>query len=338
MIPGPLRSFLRMAGISQEVGPVGVLPLRGRYCYLLGYGENTQTEFLRLLNRYVHQARELQILAGASNTIRVADCNDAGTLLRVLGYRLRAGCDPQNLYLETTNATRAFRTIDTGFPLTELEESLQKGVPFAYAYPSTGVPVRFQESDWVGLGAERKENYGSVVDLLANDQQIARLYWALAKNDVETASALQRAPGLHRLLPLAPTLDFYGNQLQIRAGRMAVPGGASAEPIWKDLVGASPDQPGEFVAHLLEKDNGWLAAYYDTLCRLDQSQQAHLIADQRLKRLYDAFRSPDAQAPATRGVFRRAPDLLVLFTRLQWEAEWRVARPGRARRVEADSA
>src|SRR6185437_6556884 len=88
MIPGPLRSFLRMAGISQGVQPDEVLPLVARNSYLLGYGENTQTEFLRLLNRYLHQARELQILAGQDNTIHITDCNSASTLLRVLGYRL----------------------------------------------------------------------------------------------------------------------------------------------------------------------------------------------------------------------------------------------------------
>src|ERR1700678_315542 len=61
-IPGPLRSFLRMAGISQEAPLDDVLPLLSRNTYLLGYEEDTQTEFLRLLNRYLHQARELQIL------------------------------------------------------------------------------------------------------------------------------------------------------------------------------------------------------------------------------------------------------------------------------------
>jgi len=92
MIPGPLRSFLRMAGISQEAPHDDVLPLLARNSYLLGYGENTQTEYLRLLNRYLHQARELQILAGTSGTITVATCNDSATLLSVLGYRLREGC------------------------------------------------------------------------------------------------------------------------------------------------------------------------------------------------------------------------------------------------------
>src|SRR5437016_2547653 len=34
MIPGPLRSFLRMAGISQKVAPEEVLPLLGRNVYM----------------------------------------------------------------------------------------------------------------------------------------------------------------------------------------------------------------------------------------------------------------------------------------------------------------
>jgi hypothetical protein len=328
MIPGPLRSFLRMAGISQEVQPDEVLPLVARNSYLLGYGENTQTEFLRLLNRYLHQARELQILAGQDNAIHVTDCNGASTLLRVLGYRLRAGCDPQNMYLETTNATRAFLTIDSGFPLTDLEEALQKGQPFTYPYPTTWVPVMFQESDWLSLGPARKENFGNLVDLMVNDQQISRLYWAISKNDPATAAALDGAPGLRRLLPMAATLDFYGNEIAIRDGRVVTPGGAAAEKAWKDLVGASPAQPSEFVTRLLARDNGWMAAYYDAVAHVPRSQQDHLVTDQRLKQLYDAFRSPDAQAQATRGVFRRAPDLLVLLTRVSWEPDGSIHVPG----------
>jgi hypothetical protein len=58
-IPGPLRSFLRMAGISQKIPPANVLPLLARNVYLHGYESGVETEFLRLLDRYVHQAREL---------------------------------------------------------------------------------------------------------------------------------------------------------------------------------------------------------------------------------------------------------------------------------------
>ena len=319
-IPGPLRSFLRMAAVSQKVAPVDVLPLVARNVFMQGYQRGTPTEFLLLLDRYIQQARELQILAGSANTIRVTNCDDAGTLVQILGYRVREGCGTKNFFLETANPERAFLTIDSGFPLTELEESLQKGVPFSYPYAPSRVPVVFHESDWTTLSTGQKKGYVNVIDQLINDPAVARLYWAMTKTDSETRLALLRSPGLRRLLPYGATLDFYGSQISIRSGRVVVPGGAWTSISWKDLAGASPDNPGEFVVRLLAKDNGWLAAYYDVLSRVNESQREHLTEKGRLKRLYDDLRGNDLEPPATRGVFRQAPDLLVLFTRLQWEA------------------
>src|SRR5215471_6509051 len=62
-IPGPLRSLLRMAGISQQIPPQDVLPLLARNVFIHGYrgwqDNPAPTEFLLLLRRYVEQAREL---------------------------------------------------------------------------------------------------------------------------------------------------------------------------------------------------------------------------------------------------------------------------------------
>jgi hypothetical protein len=329
MIPGPLRSFLRLAGISQDVQPGEVMPMLARNAYLLGYREETQTEFLRLVNRYLRQARELQILAGSSGVIHVTNCSDAELLLKVLGYRVRSTCGKPDMLLETANPTRAFLTIDSGFPLTQLEEALQTGEPFTYPYKASWVPILFKESDWVTLGAPEKRSYGNLLDTLTNDRSVARLYLALSKNDSETRVALLHSPGLKKLLPVAATLDFCGNEIFIRSGHVAVPGGTRAEAAWKDLVGASPtSSSGEFVANLLAKDNGWLAVYFDSLSRVNRSQQEHLTEPARLKRLYEAFRAPDPEAIATHGVFRKAPDLLVLFTRLEWEASGDPRIPG----------
>lgn len=319
IIPGPLRSFLRMAGISQKIQPEDVLPLLARNAYFEGYQEGQDTEFLILLDRYVHQARELQNLAGATNTIRVASCEEAIPLIQILGYRLREGCGQKNVSFVTANPERAFITIDSGFPLTGLEETLQKGVPFTYAFPSTRVPVLFHESDWTSLNTGKRGNTGNLVDVLLHDPGVARLYWALSKNDVETRLALQHSPGLAKLLPYAAVLDFYGSQICIRSGHVVVPGGPNAEKGWKDLVGASPDSPGDFVNRLVAKDNGWMAVYFDVLSRVSQTQQNHLTSSPRMKRLYDAFRLPDSEPSATRSVFRKAPELLVLYTRVQWE-------------------
>jgi hypothetical protein len=320
IIPGPLRSFLRMAGISQKVSKDDVLALLSRNVYLRGYQQNSPTEFLILIDRYVNQARELQVLAGASSTIRVAGCDDAGTLVQILGYRLREGCGQKNFTLETANPERAFLTIDSGFPLVELEEALQKGVPFTYPYPVSRVPVLFHEGDWIGLSQSTKASSGSLIDALLSDASVARLYWALARTDDETSLALRNSPGLRKLLPFGSILDFYGSQICIRSGRVIVPGGESAYADWKELVGASPESPGEFITNLFAKDSGWLAAYFDALSRVSRTQQMHLTETPRLKQLYDVFRKGANGSNAVRGVFPRAPDLLVLFTRIQWES------------------
>jgi hypothetical protein len=328
VIPGPLRSFLRMAGISQQIAPEQVLPLLARNAYTTGYVNGVPTEYLRLLERYVHQAQELQVLAGPNGTIRVTTCADAEGLLSILGYHARPGCGQKGSTLQTENPERAFISIDSGFPLTALEAALARGETFTYQYPETRVPVLFSEDDWKGLSAARNRGNQSLVSLLLHEPAVDRLYWALSNTDMETRNILQRTPGLPRLLPYAPILDFYGTQIYIRAGRVVVPGGTPAEAGWRELVGANPRSPGEFVLRLLDNDNGWMAVYFDSLSRVDAEQQAHLTTSPRLRRLYEAFTEPDIKSPPARAVFRKAPALLMLFTQVQWDANGEPRIPG----------
>ena len=115
-IPGPLRSFLRMAAISQQITPEEVLPLLARDVVMSGYQGGKPTEYLVLVNWYMDQARELEALAGKGGVIHVSNCDDAKPLLVILGYRLQKSCGP-DAALETSDANRAFLTIDSGFPL-----------------------------------------------------------------------------------------------------------------------------------------------------------------------------------------------------------------------------
>ena len=50
-IPGPLRSFLRMAGISQQVSAAELMPMIARKAYLQGYVQGRPSEFLLLIQR-----------------------------------------------------------------------------------------------------------------------------------------------------------------------------------------------------------------------------------------------------------------------------------------------
>jgi len=319
-IPGPLRSFLRMAGISQKISPEEVAPLLARNVFQLGY-EGAQpkghpTEFLLLLIRYVQQARELSALAGPDGTLRVSNCEEAKPLLRVLGYRTRPDCGQPNIFLQTEDPQRAFLTVDSGFPLPQLEQSLRDAQTFTYPFASTRVPALLADSDW---SRKRNAKDWDLLDALLHSPALARFYWALARMDSETQVALRQTQALKKIVPSAAVLDFYGTHIRIRSGRVLVPGGPAAEAGWKDLVGAAPDVPAEFVPRLLAKDNGWLAAYFDSLSRVNQLQQTYFTEARQLRRYYEALRGKDTTPDAAAGVFRPDSGLLLLVTRVRWE-------------------
>ena len=239
IVPGPLRSFLRMAGVSQEASPAEVLPLFARNAFLYGRVEQRKTEYLVLADRYVQQARELQPLTGADGMIHVTGCEDAGKLIQILGYKFEHGCGPNDASLITADADRAFLTVDSGFPLTQLEQSLQNGTPFSYTYPATQVPILFTESDWETLMPAKQRAGMSLLDMLMNFEDVDRLYAGLARLDPQTRFALLQTVGLRRLLPYAPLFDFYGSRICVRSGAVVVPGGDAANLVITSSLGAS---------------------------------------------------------------------------------------------------
>src|SRR5271156_5171473 len=327
-IPGPLGPFLRMAGISQKIASDEVLPLLARNVFLRGYEgshHNHQTEFLVLLIRYVRQSRELAALAGPSGVLRVSSCVEAQPLLKVLGYQPRPDCGQINAPLLTNDPARAFITVDSGFPLLELEASLQQGKPFNYTFASSTVPALLAQRDWRGKGIAKELD---LIDALLQDRAFARFYWAMSRIDRETQVALRQPQYIEKLLPLGAYLDFYGAQIRIRSGRVIVPGGRAAEAGWKDLVGASPESPSEFVTQLLAKDGGWLAAYFDALCRVSKVQQTHFTEPRHMRHYYEALRGKNILPDAVTGVLRPNSGLLLLVTRSWFEPNGEPHVPG----------
>lgn len=329
-IPGPIRSFLRMAGISQKVSPEEILPLLARNVVVQGYGgqgnSRKPTEYLVLLIRYLDQARELRALAGPEGIIRVPNCEAARPLLAIIGYRLREGCEPDTS-LGTAQAERAFVTIDSGFPLANLEESLREGKPFALPFSSSPVPVLFSPEEWTA-DVKNGSSGEDLVDLVLHDPAEARLYWALSQLDRSTAALLWRSPGPAKLVALSASLDFYGSDIYVRSGRVIVPGGTAAESSWKSLDGASPDSPSDFIPRLLGRDKGWLAAYFDALSRVSGAQQAYFTEPHRLRRFYEALCGRDTAPGSAGGVFRPNAGLLLLVTRLELDSDGRPHVPG----------
>ena len=182
----------------------------------------------------------------------------------ILGYRIQPNCGEPGTSLQTADSERAFLTIDSGFPLPELELTLQGGKPFEYAYAASPVPVLFAASDWTMASRKNhQEASKDLIDTILSDPALARLYWALSKLDPETVygfaaidwdqetAALCRDPRLLR----EPTSAFA-------RGGSSFPGGPQAEPAWKDVVGVSPASPAAFVQKLLASDKGWLSRLF----------------------------------------------------------------------------
>ena len=329
MIPGPLASFARMAALSPDLAPEDLLPALARNIVTNGFeaaGNESlqQTEYLRLLTRYISQARELQAMAGPDKKIVIPACDSdqTGALLKILGYRMRGSCGT-DIVLETVNPTRAFLTVDSGFPLTPLEQDLRANHRFELLYAPTPVPVLYSADYW--LSALNKQNGGDFLDGFLSDSQLCRLYLGLSHLDRPTAEALRKQATAQKLRVFSHVLDFYGGMFQIRNGAAVVPG---SPKIWASLVGANPNNPGAFFDRLISVDDGWLASYFDALSRIDGPTAAYLTQPERLKRFYDALRGKVTTPGPARPVFRSSTELMLLTTSLRIESNGKPHVPG----------
>ncbi|MBV8867044.1 MAG: hypothetical protein JO210_16730 [Acidobacteriaceae bacterium] len=329
MIPGPLPSFARMAALAPDLAPEDLLPALARNVVTNGFEASGNellqpTEYLRLLTRYIGQARELQALANKDHKIVIPNCDSTqtGDLLKVLGYRMRGTCGA-DIVLETVNATRAFLTVDSAFPLTQLEQDLRANHPFELSYGPTTVPVLYNSQYW--LSAAGRSNGGDFIDAFLSDPSLCRLYLGLSHLDRQTAEVLRKQAPPAKLKIYAHVLDFYGGMFQIRNGAAVVPG---PPKIWASLTGASPSNPGAFFEKLIATDDGWLASYFDALSRIDGPTAAYLTSPDHLRRFYDALRGKVTSPGPARPVFRSSTELMLLTTSLRIDANGEPHVPG----------
>ncbi|MEO8593870.1 MAG: hypothetical protein ABI759_11160 [Candidatus Solibacter sp.] len=331
-IPGPLRSFARMAALAPDSEPADILPALARNVVTNGYQAShnneslEQTEYLKLVHRYISQARELEKVAGESKTIKIDNCESpvAGEVLRILGFRMRGGCGSE-VVLETVNAPRAFLTTDSGFPINELEEALRTNRPFTYDFRPTAVPVMFGPEYWIN---PKEKDASSFIDTFIGDPSICRLYLGFSKLDSETAEALRKQSTVTRLRAYSHVLDFFGGMFEIRDGKAVIPGGQRSVAGWTDLVGASPDQGPAFFDKLMAKDDGWLASMYDALARIQGPVKDYLTDSARMKRFYTAVRGRITSPGPARPVFRSNTDMMLFTTRLRVDANGKPQIPG----------
>lgn len=332
-IPGPLAAFARMTAITPELAPEQIVSALARNIVISGFrssgpeGGMVETEYLRLVFRYLEQARDLERLAGASRMLEIPSCEtrETGELLKILGYRMRGGCGGE-VVLETVNPTKAFVTVDSGFPLADLEEALRTNRPFRYDMTPTTVPILFSADYWQLKDETKKDK--TPIELFLSDPARCRMYLAIAKLEASTAELLRKEIEYEKLRAFAHVIDFYGGMFHVVDGRVVTPGGARTVSKWESMVGASVTKPADFFLKLIARDDGWLACYFDALARIEGPMKAYLTEPARMERFYDALRGRITSPGPARPVFRANTDMLIFTHRLRLDADGKPHVPG----------
>ncbi len=224
-IPGPMRSFARMAAIAPDSNPRDILPALAHNVITNGYEAShgnealEQTEYLKLVHRYLSQAHELEKLANDKRIIEVKSCDasNVADLLRVLGFRMRGGCGSE-VVLETVNAARAFLTTDSGFPVNQLEDALRTNRPFTYDCSSVaGTGASGCPEYWMPNVKDAEP--AGFIESFIGDPSTCRLYLGFSKLDAETADALKKADTYAHLKAYSHVLDFLRRHVRGTCGQ-----------------------------------------------------------------------------------------------------------------------
>ena len=153
------------------------------------------------------------------------------------------------------------------------------------------MPLPLDPSIWRDSILQRQVPDNELIPAIFADRSTALLYHGLAALDDETLAALgPDRETLQQLRRRAASFAALGRSVRIHAGRVVVPGGADAEPLWQSLVGADPAKPGAFTRRLFSDLNGRLAYVYDVIAHLDPARQRFALgltlpAPARLERL-----------------------------------------------------
>jgi hypothetical protein len=195
-----------------------------------------------------------------------------------------------------------------------LRAKLRAVLDGAAGAPGEMVPLPLDASIWRETILQRNVADDRIIAAILSDRRTALLYHGLAGLDDDTLAWLgPERDTLQHLLRHAGAFAVFGPSIRVQAGKIRVPGGDEAEPIWQALVGADPARPAAFVRRLFGDEQGQLAWFYDSLAQLDEHRLrfalgTHLPAASRVERaraLFDVFANggsewrPEAQ-PFTR--------------------------------------
>ena len=225
---------------------------------------------------------------------------NAEKALALLGLRLRVSQGEVAVEEMTRGARKQDLAAALGVDAGTIAKSLVGGNDFRLEIPYQPVSVWPDEKVWRQAFYGKEKMYGGLAEAVARWPRLARLYRALSVLDRPTLDALLRAFSLEELYDRDVDLLLqYSAAFSVEDGRAVLPGGDTAEPVWSNLVGASPRDPAAFFRTVMRKDDGRLLAFFFTLAQIDPPHQRFFtLTASRTSQFYQLF-SDSAEGQTT---------------------------------------
>jgi hypothetical protein len=178
-----------------------------------------------------------------------------------------------------------------------------------------------------------------LVEALLEDREASLVYRGLFQLDDPTLRFLAGHPKLVSWIrhDQAEVFSVFAESLRVLEGRVLVPGGTEAEPLWAEIVGESPMPADRFVPKLLAHGEGRMAFFFHALDHLEppalRFSLGEAIGDpkrrqERFRSLADAFAQGPAWWRPEGGAFARAlVDPAVVLHLVRVEADGRPSPP-----------
>jgi hypothetical protein len=161
------------------------------------------------------------------------------------------------------------------------------------------VPLLLPPASWREAVLGRSSLADSqLVGAMLGDRGASLLYRGLAQLDPETLAFVAERPELLQALRRdgADAFSVFAGGLRVRGGRVDLPGGPEADPLWEELAGEHLERLDRFVVRLFTRDSGRLALLLDAIARLEPPARRFALGL--------PLRDPRARAERARALYR----------------------------------
>ena len=167
-----------------------------------------------------------------------------------------------------------------GLDIDALVKAANAGQPLTVSLEADDAPLPLAPEAWTSFVKVSDKLSGSLATAILGDRAASLLYFGLLGTDAATREFFQQNTDLLRDIVASDRAAVFADHaagIRVAGGRVAVPGGPAAEPLWQDLAGESAGRPDRFILKLFDKDGGRLASLFDAVHALDSRHQAFVL-------------------------------------------------------------